>query len=97
MAKVSKILDSGVRSLKKEFRNIKSMPSDIRQGYLQGARLAKMQNRDSFSCKSKGVICKGIIPHIPEILGLITSFIPIPGLSVGSIYIGKKFLKKFKK
>lgn len=97
MAKVSKILDSGVRSLKKEFRNIKSMPSDIRQGYLQGARLAKIQKGDSFSCKSKGVLRRGIIPHIPEILGIITSFIPIPGISVGSIYVGKKFLKIFKK
>ncbi len=97
MAKISKVINSGYRSFKKEIKNIKGMPSDIKQGYQQGARLAKMQNKDSFSYKTQGVIRKGIIPHLPEILGVVTALIPIPGISIGSIYVGKKFQKIFKK
>ena len=97
MAKISKVINSSYRGLKKEIKKIEGMPSDIKQGYRQGARLAKIKNTDSFSYKTHGIIRKGIIPHLPEILGVITALIPIPGISIGSIYVGKKFQKIFKK
>ena len=60
MAKISKVINSSYRGLKKEIKKIEGMPSDIKQGYRQGARLAKIKNTDSFSYKTQGIIRKGI-------------------------------------
>ena len=50
--KVSSQVDfvfSAVDMSKEEIKKIEGMPSDIKQGYRQGARLAKIKNTDSFS------------------------------------------------
>lgn len=48
MAKISKVINSSYRGLKKEIKKIEGMPSDIKQGYQQGARLAKIKKYRQF-------------------------------------------------
>jgi len=96
---VSKIINSlfkyGInqsKTITKDIVKVKHMPIDILNGWQQGSRLAKIQNKsyiEKAGIISATTLKKGVAPHLPGIMAGTTFFSPIPGSSIVTYYLGK--------
>lgn len=81
------------KTMIKDMAKTANLPNDIHRGYKQGIRLTRMNHQNKIygiKNSSIGVIRKGLANHLGGILGIASFPIPIPGISVGLYYLGKK-------
>ena len=94
IGKIAKFALGESKTMAKDILKVMRLPVDVGKGYKQGARLSRIQNKNSIFTglknRSVGVLRKGIAPHMGGIFGIVSYPIPVPLVSTAFYYIGKK-------